>query len=462
MRVVIFGLVGAACLAACGDSDSDQTAVDTELRAIIDAKQLTGRPQTDQDLPSIDDPLPTLGKRLFFSQSLGGDVDAACVTCHHPVLGGGDGLALSIGVGAEDPELLGPGRQHPDGDSTVPRNAPTTFNVALFQQGLFWDGRVENLGAEGIRTPDSEFGVADTDAGASLPVAQARFPVTSAEEMRGFEFVAGGTNAELRMALETRLAAQGWSAEMQAVFGSEDVTFGRVAEAIAAYEASQVFIDTPWRAYIEGDDEALSPAAKRGALLFFSERGEGGANCASCHAGDFFSNESFWALAAPQIGRGKGDGASGTSDFGRERETGNPSDRYTFRTPSLLNVAVTGPYFHSGAYSELEQVIRHHIDPVGASGRFDTSSVPTVETTDFEANRQEMLAFLQSSNRTIPYFDAPLELEADEIDDLVAFLEALTDPCVVDRDCLAPWIAGPQDDVDGSLLIAVDRDGRPL
>ena len=166
---------------------------------------------------------------------LGGDSDSACVTCHHPSLGGGDNLSLSIGVGAEIPDLLGPGRFHNstatnyDGGPTVPRNAPTTFNIAIWDQALFHDGRVESLGKTpgangddglGIRTPDSDFGVADPNAGATLAAAQSRFPVTSAEEMRGFIFEADNSNDAVRTSLVDKLTDAGdWEAEFSAVFG---------------------------------------------------------------------------------------------------------------------------------------------------------------------------------------------------------------------------------------------------
>ena len=87
-----------------------------------------------------------------------------------------------------DPDLIGPGRVHPSGEPTVPRNSPTTFNVALWDKVLFWDGRVESLGKTpgangndglGIRTPDSRYGIADPQAGEDLVIAQSRFPVTS-------------------------------------------------------------------------------------------------------------------------------------------------------------------------------------------------------------------------------------------------------------------------------------------
>lgn len=463
MRGFVVLCFSVAMLAGCNGSSSDESSADAALRALIAEQGLTGNPAADVDVPSIEEPLAVLGRRLFFSKTLGGDEDAACVSCHHPMLGGGDGLPLSIGVGADDPDLLGPGRTHPDGDLTVPRNAPTTFNIGLWQNALFWDSRVEEVD-DGIRTPDTDFGVADDEAGASIVEAQARFPVTSADEMRGFEFVEGGTNAELRTALEARLADdERWLAEFESVFGSPDVTYGRISEAIAAYESSQVFTDTPWRAYVEGDNGAIGEAAKRGALLFYGGAEEGGVNCSGCHAGDFFTNESFTSICAPQIGRGKGDGATETHDFGRERETGDPDDRFAFRTPTLLNVAVTGPYLHSGAYDDLTDVVRHHLDPESAADNYDPTTAEGATAEDFEANTTEMIEFLEVSGRVISTFQAPIEYSERDVADLVAFLESLTDPCVTDRDCLAPWIADPEtDDVDGNLLVAIDAEGNPL
>ena len=468
MRRTRAGIAWGFCLCAlvaCNESTPDTgSETDRALRRLIDANGLNGDPAEGHDVPSIDDPLPVLGRKLFFSKSLGGDRDSACVSCHHPVLGGGDALALSIGVGAEDPALLGPGRAHPDGDFPVPRNAPTTFNLALWQTGLFWDSRVEELDDGGIRTPDTEFGTADADAGDTLSAAQTRFPVTSAEEMRGFEFVLDGSNADVRTALESRLTEDGrWGSEFEAVFGSPEVTYARIAEAMGAYEDSQVFTDTPWRAYVRGDHAAIGESAKRGALLFFRSKEDGGVNCASCHSGDFFTDEDFHSICAPQIGRGKGDGLRGTNDFGRARETADRNERFSFRTPTLTNVSATGPYLHSGAYDNLADVVRHHLDPRAAIERFDPASVPMAASDDFDQNTQEMLDFLEVSGKAIEFFDAPFEYREEQVEDLVTFLETLTDPCVLDRECLAPWIADPAiDDVDGQLLVAVDQERSPL
>ena len=463
MRFLHLPLLCCLALGAGCSTDDPQTELDSELRSVIAAFGLSGDPAEGLDLPAVDDPLATLGRRLFFSKSLGGDRDSACVTCHHPALGGGDDIALSIGVGADEVDLLGPGRTHPEGDFTVPRNAPTTFNLGIWEAGLFWDSRVETL-EDGIRTPDTEYGTVDPAAGDRLSGAQARFPVTSAEEMRGFEFVEGGTNDELRAALEERLQnEEGWPDEFEAVYGDSTITYERIAEAIGAYEESQVFTDTPWRAYVEGDNSAIEDEAKRGALLFFRAPADGGFSCASCHAGDFFTDESFHAIASPQIGRGKGDGGAGTNDFGLERETSDRNDRYAFRTPSLLNVVETGPYFHAGAYDDLSDVIRHHLDPQASLEAYDPSSIPQAASEDFDRNTQDIIDFLEVSGRGIPSFRNPVEFDDAQVDELVAFLEALTDPCVTDRQCLDAWVADPEaDDVDGNLLVAVDEDGNPL
>jgi cytochrome c peroxidase len=282
-------------------------------------------------------------------------------------------------------------RTHPDGELTVPRNAPTTFNLALWENGLFWDSRVQSLDDGGIQTPDSEHGTADPAAGDTLSAAQARFPVTSPDEMRGFEFVIDGTNDEVRDALGQRLTEDGrWGPEFEAAFGSGEIGRGK---------------------------------------------------------GDGL----------------KGDGFKGTNDFGRSRETADRNDRFSFRTPTLINVSVTGPYLHSGAYDNLLDVVRHHLDPLAAIERFDPSSVPLAASDDFARNTQDMIDFLEVSGRAIESFDVPLSYTDAQVDDLVAFLETLTDPCVCDRACLAPWVADPAtDDVDGHLLIAVDQEGSPL
>jgi cytochrome c peroxidase len=460
--------------------------LESELRGIIAQAKLTGDPSLGRDLPSINDPLAQLGKKLFFTKALGGDKDAACVSCHDPLLGGGDSLALSIGVGAVDPDLLGPGRSHPSGAPNVPRNAPTTFNCAIWDQVMFHDGRLESLdktpgrngaGTSGIRTPDTLPGLRDPLAGVDLVTAQSRFPITSPAEMLGYSYATHKPHRTIRAYLSARLGDYGvgrgelagaaWPAEFARVFGpaasvEAPVTEQKIAAALGAYERSQVFVNTPWRAYVQGDDQAISLAAKRGARLFFREPSAGGAGCASCHSGDFFTDEQFYALAVPQVGPGKRDDPYFDSpdvqadDFGRWYATFDEADRYAFRTPTLLNVEETGPYGHDGAYATLEGIVRHHLNPAEAVQRYDLAQLdPGVQTQRTAELTARALAKLAEDRRLERTTLQDVRLTDRQVQDLIAFLLTLTDPCVKDPACLAPWLPTPGEaDPDGQRLVA--------
>ncbi len=471
--------------------------LDTELQALIAAADLQGDAAFNRTLPDVEDPLVQLGKKLFFSKSLGGNFDVACVSCHHPALGGADGLSLPVGVDAQNPNLLGPGRAHSvNGLPNVPRNSPTVLNIGLWDAGLFWDSRVESFGKEAfangavsdIRTPDTSLGNADPDAGPNLVTAQARFPVTSTEEMRGETFEAGNDNQAVRTHLAQRIGGYGagvgelatneWLAEFQTAFASAEsaetlITFNNIVHALAEYQRSMVFTDNPFAAYVQGDTSALTDAQKRGAILFFTSAEDDGGNCAACHAGDRFTDELHHTIAMPQFGHGKGDGSS--DDFGRGRETGLDEDRYSFRTPSLLNVAVTAPYGHAGAYASLDQVLDHYNNPQNTvEDFFDDGHACTLAQfadlpncgllyPDAASNSEIALDKLAAERNAGTSRFENVNLNNNERNDIVAFLHSLTDPCVEDRTCLTPWIADPADNgPDNQQLNAIDAEGNLL
>ena len=501
--------------------------LDTELREVISVAGLTGDPSLGRNLPNIKDKLPQLGKLLFFSKALGGDKDSACVTCHHPALGGGDDLSLAIGVAAVNPDQLGPGRVHDtfalgwDGGPTMPRNVPSIFNVGMWDQAMFWEGRLNSMGktpkmnggdGAGIRTPDSPLNTADENAGDTLPVALARFPVTVNEEMRGFAFEAGKSNDAVRNHLAARLGNYGigagelqvnnWLPLFEKAFNSEVpaggsaqvnvttqaenlITYANISKAIGEYGRTQVFVNSPWKAYVLGNNNAINESAKRGALLFFNpvtadvnrtpvttpSLQTSGAGCASCHSGDFFTDEQTHVIAIPQIGRGKGDGEFGDDDFGRFRETADPIDKYAFRTPTLLNVTSTGPWGHSGAYETLEGIVRHHLNVEQAVAKFDYSQLSQqgIQTEHAAVNTQKAVNQLVSNRKLDTQNSSNVKslqnvtLTDLQVSYLLAFLETLTDPCVEDRQCLAPWIPNDNDpDPDGLRLKAVDFNNNPL
>lgn len=495
-------LAGILALTACAEQGTGdtvaETALDATLQQAIAEHNLRTDPTAGRNLPQITDPLPQLGKELFFSKALGGGFDAACVSCHHPALGGADNLSLSVGIGAVNPDLLGPGRVHAGGLPLVPRNAPTVFNAGLWDTGLFWDSRIESLdktagtnGADsGIHTPDTLLGTSDPGAGPNLVTALAHFPVTSDVEMKTADFESGATNETVRDHLAARLGNYGvgtgelavntWLPAFQSAFGSnasatELITFDNIALALGEYQRSMVFIDSPWQRYINGDTTALTETEKAGAALFFDTGGRNGSDCVDCHSGALFSDGSHEAVGFPQIGPGLGDGTAGSDDFGRERETGLTTDRYRFRVPSLLNVELTAPYGHSGAYQTLRDVLDHYDNPDRTVDQFfdqggwcsleQFENLPNCATIYPNARNNSELSLdkLDDEQDAGTARFRNFNLNNNEIDQLVAFLQALTDPCAEDRSCLDPWIANTgSNGNDGLQLNAIDGNLNPL
>ena len=440
--------------------------LDQQLRSLTKQLKLTGIPKASSPLPSINSPLAQLGMKLFYSKALGGEYDVACVSCHHPMLGGGDNLSLPIGTHAKQADILGEGRVLKNGyNIEVPRNAPSTFNIAYYKKNLFYDGRIrsiKNKNISGIGTPDVPYKKDDLLAGENLVQAQARFPIISIAEMRG-NFMPTSHHQTVRRALANRLKNK-WLNEFRKGFsdkkGSKDelITEQNISAAIAEYERSQIFINNPWKHYLQGDDKAISSEAKRGALLFFTSKAKNGANCSSCHRGDFFTDEALHNTAIPQIGVGKGAGATKTNDYGAGDVTKKINDKFRFRTPTLLNIEVTGPWGHSGAYTSLEGITRHMLSPLKSIRSFDLAQIrqKKIKLDDMKINTAEAI-------KAGVEIDAINTLSDSEIKSIVAFLKTLTDPCVKSRKCLSAWIPNKaSNDPDGLMLHALSRRGKLL
>lgn len=452
-----------------------KSAYDAKLRQRIAELKLQGTPFPDNiTLPAINTPKAQLGKKLFFSKALSGNMDTACASCHHPMLGGGDQLSLPIGADSAYPDMLGKGRfLSADSSPLIGRNSPTTFNCALWENAVFHDGRIETIKHGKISTPDSGFKKADALAGNDLIHAQARFPVISNAEMKGFEFQHNAGNQSTRARIAQRLggydAGNGeltraenkyWLEQFQQAFpglGKEPeelITEQNISEAISHYERSQVFIDNPWKRYIDGDNHALSEQQKQGALLFLTPIMQGGAACYTCHSGDKFTNENFYNVAIPQIGKGHEEN-NGT-DLGRFNVTQKEADKYRFRTPSLLNVAETGPWGHNGAFTNLFDIVKHMLNPVENLGTYNPGQLQQHIST--HSWHQKTQAAINAG------IDVPLQAITDEkVFALVSFLNTLTDPCVKDRECMRNWLP----DVDETdpmhlQLKAVNANGIPL
>jgi cytochrome c peroxidase len=424
-----------------------------------------------------------LGRVLFFDKILSGNRNIACATCHHPRHATSDGLALGLGEG---PTGLGPDREAGSDAATavharIPRNPPGLFNLGAQEfTRLFHDGRVE-------ADPEGHFeGGFVTPAKWKLPkgletvlAAQAMFPVTSPDEMAGHKAenpVAdavslnnaagpGGVWEQLAERLQgiPEYVDLFRAAYPERVREVDDISYVLAANAIAAFETVAFRADgSPFDRYLRGS-YSMSPSELRGMDLFY-----GAAGCADCHGGKFQTDHEFHAIAMPQIGPGKNDGrdseywrASGEraflEDFGRGRVTVRSEDELKFRTPSLRNVELTGPWGHDGAYDRLEDVVRHHLDPVASLDSYvcdvdDLPPLPAVLETVAGGSRlsQDWLGevrlagFLMRDDwvQTRPTLRARIaaanELTNRQVEDLLAFLRALTDPSSRDLSGVVP------------------------
>lgn len=499
-------------LAACGGGGDppvagpllpQPSALDDEVLSLAKTTLgLAGEPASPRGATQVrpdDDALVKLGELLFFSQTLAAGYDVSCGTCHHPDFAGGDGLSLPVGVAATNAATVGPGREvdaardldpAADGGPNMHRNSLTTFNAVLLDRALMYDGRVHVLediavpGGHGqlVQTPESGQR-SDPDPVSGLLEFTVKSPIVNDNEMRGFLYTEYGTAPEYREHLIQRLRGDvdteynsdpngpaNWLERFRLAFASpgaaadEVITIANVQRALAAYVASQVFVDTPWRDYLGGDLDAISDEAKRGALLFLESPADGGLGCASCHAGDRLTDEEFHNVGFPQIGRGFQ--RADNSDLGHFLTTQDPSDLNAFRTPSLLNVAETAPYGHAGSFERLEDAIAYHADPRGGVDTFDFSLADLAQFRGlgvvYERAEPHTRAAIAASSFTAAEFMLPARaLYVYEIVRLVAFLESLNDRCVTSLSCIGQWTPAADEDPDGNQLVRNVSGGTP-
>ena len=439
----------ALVLAAC-EPDVTSTAplqtIDDELRQALAVGGWGGGALPVGAMASQPEAQVELGRALFFDKILSGNRDVACATCHQPSTALGDGLSLSIGTGGtgSGPErTLGPGREF------VPRNAPSLLNVGLGMPYMLWDGRVSGSGFSAIvaalGTEPSAPGAPVMSVGDAL-VAQAFLPVVDRREMRGEP---GDTDVQGR---PNELAAfadmehfQIWAAIMDRLMAipeyvdmfaaafpdtpTAQLGYEHAARALAVFEMAEFTkARSPFDRYLDGDDDAMTTAQKRGALLFF-----GDASCSTCHVGPFLGGQSFDNVGAPQIGPGAA--TEPPLDLGRGEAKGGAFYRFAFRVPPLRNVELTAPYMHSGAYPTLEAVVRHYDDVERALRTYDVTQLDPALRDMHHGDEGTIDAIMEALGGTLR---TPLDHDRGEQDDLVAFLKSLTDPSARDLGHLIP------------------------
>jgi cytochrome c peroxidase len=273
-----------------------------------------------------------LGKMLYFDTRLSAANVLSCASCHSPAYGWGDGQPRGVGHGMK---VLG-------------RRSPTIINAA-FGQIFMWDGRAATLEQQAL-------GPIQADVEMNLPLEDLLARLKSIPE---------------------------YGPMFKAAFAEQEITAPQIANAIATYERTVVSARAPFDAWVEGDEKAISEAARRGFVTF-----NGKANCATCHSGWNFTDDSFHdiGLASEDVGRGK---------FLPSVE----KMKYAFKTPGLREITRRGPFMHDGSVSTLDAVIEH----------YDRGGIE-------RPSRSENMK--------------PLRLATQEKSDLVAFLNTLTSALV--------------------------------
>ncbi len=254
-----------------------------------------------------------LGKTLYFDPRLSSASSVSCNSCHNVMASGDDSLKTSFGVFGQKGG----------------RNSPTVWNSG-FQSVQFWDGRANTLED------------------------QAKGPITNPIEMG----MKDHSVAIARLAKIDGYRSMFAKVYSQKITANKLITIDRVADAIAAYERTLNALNSPFDKFVAGDQDAISSDAKKG-FQNFQKIG-----CVSCHSGSAFNGPSMplgvgFYQKFPLIPDAEIEKKYGFSkDVGRQDVTKQESDKNMWRVPTLRNVALTAPYFHSGAVNDLSEAVR--------------------------------------------------------------------------------------------------------
>jgi cytochrome c peroxidase len=347
-------VVAAVVVSLCSLTGCKRSITEVPIGPKVEIKVPLGLPPIPlpPDNPPTDNSI-ALGRKLFYDKRLSKDNTLACASCHRPAFSFTDGLRISLGVGG----------------MTGVRNAPTIMNTAYLPL-QFWDGRAISLEEQ-----------------AASPIAN---PV------------------EMNQTHEVSVSKLGLDSVYQAMFlktfGSKDVTLGRVEKALASFERTVLSGNSAFDRYEYGGDKtALTPAQIRGLDLF---RDPKKGNCTACHSIDAHS-ALFTDGKFHNIGEGVNNDGNIT-DVGRYHETKIATDQGAFKTPTLRNIANTGPYMHDGSLKTLKEVVDFYAGG-GNSNPYLDKEIRVIQLSG--QDRSDLVEFLKSLTGEIPPNLGPPEKE---------------------------------------------------
>jgi len=293
----------------------------------------------DEDLFVIpkDNPLTKekveLGRFLYFDKRMSQNNSISCSTCHMPALAFTDGQPVSAGIHRQQGG----------------RSAPTSINRG-FSKVQFWDGRAATLEEQSVGPLSNpiEHGFPSNDD-----------VVARINEIKGYKKL------------------------FNKAFGTNTITIQHVGKAIASFQRTLISGNSPFDRFdYDGEEKAISEAAKRGKKLFF-----GKARCNLCHFGTNFSDEKFHNIGIGWDGE--------AVDVGRYHVSHDQKDIGAFKTPTLREISRTGPYMHDGRFVTLKQVIDHY-NQGGVKNPFLDNQVIPLKLTETE--KQDLVEMLRTLN----------------------------------------------------------------
>jgi cytochrome c peroxidase len=367
-------------LSGCPDSS---TTIDDQgaLRSEFDWQIRAGIPLP---VEPADNPMSEakfqLGRHLFYDARLSGNETISCSSCHHQDKAFADGRVAALGATGE----------------LHPRNSQALVNIA-YNPTLTW-------GNPALRTIEQQI---------VIPL----FGENPIEH--------GISDANQELVLNRILAEPAYAPLFSAAFPDQQISYDTIVKALASFIRGITSFASDFDRHEQGDSSALSQSAKNGMALFFSEQLE----CFHCHGGYNFTNSvqdrTMFFVDRPfhNTGQYNIDGLGGYPEpnTGVHEITGRAQDMGRFRAPSLRNISVTAPYMHDGSVATLEDAIRNY-----AAGGRNLTAGPNA-----------------GDGRMNPYKDgfiSGFSISDDQIEDLIAFLQSLTDEEFLNSDRFAdPW-----------------------
>lgn len=279
-----------------------------------------------------------LGSKLFYDPVLSKTNGISCGSCHiQKAAFSHQGQSFSLGIHGQ----------------LSKRNSPAIQNMA-WNPVFFWDGGVHDL----------DF----------VPFNPVQNPVEMGESVR---------NVITKLKIGSKEDSLNYRKMFKAAFGTDEISSIRMMKALSQFMVTMVSADSPYDQYVAGNDNAISADQKEGLEIFRK-------NCASCHAGELFTNYSF---------RNNGLAPLENNDMGRFDVTRLEKDKYKFKVPGLRNIGFTSPYMHDGRFKTLEEVLEHYSESVKRTETLDPLLIHENGKTGINLSKEEkkkVIAFLKS------------------------------------------------------------------